>query len=146
MTGEILKGAEGEISIVIDGRVYETVLAEEIDAKIEIDTEEKNHIGKRGVRTLTTTYKCSGTLKMKYGNNALYRMFYEFMKTERMPVIQIIASNTPKSEKAIPINVVLHDVTFTSADLFKANAENDALSTEFPFVFSKADLLNGGEV
>ncbi len=138
---KLIGGVYGQVSIIIDGQVYEMPEAMELTITGEKTTNTYKMLGEGAEQQKANGWKGEATLKFRYGTQIFNRLMMEYINTKKDTPIEILASNTDPNFEGGEIKIRIGNVMFTKVDLFKLGVDTEILDTEVPLTFTEVEYL-----
>jgi hypothetical protein len=139
---DIVAGAEGTVTAIIDNRVRELAEVVNITATVDLNKSDLKVLGKRMTQHKVTGASGSGTMNMHYVSSLFGKQIVEYLKTGKVTVFDInIKNQDPASDTGKQVTK-LSGCIIDGADLAKLDLDADTLDQEVNFTFTDADYLS----
>lgn len=138
---DIVNGAEGTATAIIDGRVVELFEVKNITATVDLNKSDKKVLGSRATKHKTTGWNGTGSGTVYYVSSRWTKMIIDYIKTGKVTVFDIILKNEDPSSDTQKQVTKLSKCTLDGTDIAKLDVDSDGLEQPINFTFEDADLL-----
>ena len=139
---DLVNGAEGTATAVIDGRVEELFEVKNITATIDLKKTEVRTLGSRGSKHKTTGYNGTGSMTVYYITSRWTKMLIDYIKTGKVTAFDLIIKNQDPASATGKQVTKLIKCTIDGTDIAKLDVDADSLDQSVNFTFEDADILN----
>ena len=139
---ELVSGAEGTATAVIDGNVVELMELREITATLTINKTDVRVLGSRMTKQKATGAAGTGSMTIYYIRSLFGKMLLQYIKTGKLPKFDINITNQDPGSSTGRQVTKLSGVSLNSYDIAKLNLDGEPLDESVDFTFEDADYLN----
>lgn len=139
---DTLNGAEGNVTVTMNGTVYEVAGMKNIQADAEIQSSDMRVIGTRKIQDKPNGVKQTGTGNIYYGTNLWTDMVLQYINTGVMPEFNInITNNDPTTTVGSQVMAYYGCHLTGKIPLSILNDEEAMLNYDFNFVYTDVARL-----
>lgn len=139
---DTLNGAEGKVTVTIDGRIQEVAGMRNITTNAEIQANDMRVIGTRKIQSKNNGAKLTGTGNIYYGSNLWTDMVLQYIKTGVMPEFDITVTNSDPTTSVGSQVMAYYGCTLTGTiPLSILNDEEALLNYDFNFAYTDVERL-----
>ena len=139
---DTLNGAEGKVTVTIDGRIQEVAGMRNITTNAEIQANDMRVIGTRKIQSKNNGAKLTGTGNIYYGSNLWTDMVLQYIKTGVMPEFDITVTNSDPTTSVGSQVMAYYGCTLTGTiPLSILNDEEAMLNYDFNFAYTDVERL-----
>ena len=142
LSHDTVNGAEGKITVVVDGRNVEVAGMKNIRTAVEIQSSDMRVIGTRKIQSKPNGAKQTGKGNIYYGSNLFTDMVLQYIETGVMPEFDITLTNNDKVPSIGTQVMAYYGCTLTGEiPLSILDDEQSMLSYDFNFTFTNVKRL-----
>lgn len=130
-----IKLTAGTVSVGMDGRNYNLLEVEEVDAKVTLNKEEQGALGRTFKGHKITSLSGAGTLNVKFVSSMWGVMVEKYKKTGKFPALTITGTMEDKTSSVGKQVVSLMGVIPDEITLFQLGAGDGIAMNEMVFTF-----------
>ena len=138
---DIVNGAEGTVTAVIDGRVYELFEVKNIKATVDLNKSDKRTLGSRATKHKTTGWNGTGSGVAYHVTSRWTKIVIDYIKTGKVTVFDIIIKNEDPASATGKQVTKLSRCTIDGTDIATLDVDSDGIEQPINFTFEDADLL-----
>lgn len=131
----LMDGSLGNVVMEINGEIVELAELDDINAELEIKTNEYRAIGHLEDQEKEAGVKGSGKMKLKYGTRHFRNLVKTYLETRKMPLITINVTNEDPNFAGGLIKTKLVDVKIKKVTVASLDTSKPILDEEIPFSF-----------
>lgn len=139
---DILSGAEGTATAVVNGRVIELFEVKNLTATIDLNKSDIKTLGKRAVQKKVNGWSGTGSMTVYLVTSRWNKMLIDYIKTGVVQKFDINVKNEDPSSSVGKQVTKLSGCILDGADIAKLDVDTDALDQSCNFTFDDADILD----
>lgn len=138
---DIVAGAEGTVTAVINDRVVEMAEVVNITATIDLNKTNLKVLGNRMEQHKVTGASGTGSMSIHYVTSRWGKMVLDYLKTGKVTIFDINIKNQDPSSATGKQITKISGCIIDGADLAKLDIDADTLDQDVNFTFTDADYL-----
>ena len=139
--GNMLRGRDGSVTAVIDGKTLEIGTIISLSATLETEVIEYKEINKRATQYEAAGWAGSGDIKLRYGLKEYMAIADYYNKHNQMPEIELIVVNEDPKYNEGSLKTQLTGVVFEKMTIAQVDIDADFLEDESSFKFTDFNRL-----
>lgn len=138
---DVLNGAEGTATAVLDGRVIELFEVRNLTATVDLDKQDVRTLGNRATQKKVTGWSGTGSMEVYMVTSRWSRQMIDYIKTGKIRKFDINVKNEDPSTSIGRQVTKVSGCIIDGVDIAKLDVDNSTLTQSVNFTFEDADIL-----